>query len=189
MDITWLGHACFRMRGRDVTVLTDPPDPKSGHAISKTDASVVTISHDHPGHASLKSVGGDPVILRSPGEYGLELKPVMRDLALWGARSLGPPKPEDEMFPGWLVNPIDTILAPLAPPGRFEFRVGDEVASLVDGEVEARAIEDPDVIVEGDPEAVYHMFVDRTLDGVSVEGDRDLLDRLVAAAPRPLAAA
>jgi len=69
MDITWLGHACFRLRGRDVTVLTDPPDPKSGHAISKTEASVVTISHDHPGHASLKSVGGDPVILRSPGEY------------------------------------------------------------------------------------------------------------------------
>ena len=57
------------MRGRDVTVLTDPPDPKSGHAIPKTDASVVTISHDHPGHASLKSVGGDPVVLRSPGEY------------------------------------------------------------------------------------------------------------------------
>ena len=50
-------------------VLTDPPDPKSGHAIPKTDASVVTISHDHPGHASLKSVGGDPVVLRSPGEY------------------------------------------------------------------------------------------------------------------------
>jgi L-ascorbate metabolism protein UlaG (beta-lactamase superfamily) len=57
------------LRGRDVTVLTDPPDPKSGHAIPKTPAEVVTISHDHPGHASLKSVGGDPVILRSPGEY------------------------------------------------------------------------------------------------------------------------
>jgi L-ascorbate metabolism protein UlaG (beta-lactamase superfamily) len=24
MDITWLGHACFRLRGRDVTILTDP---------------------------------------------------------------------------------------------------------------------------------------------------------------------
>jgi hypothetical protein len=81
------------------------------------------------------------------------------------------------------------LLAPTAPPGRFEFRVGDEVASLVDGEVEASSIDDPDVIVDGDPEAVYHMFVDRSLDGVSVEGDRDLLDRLVAAAPRPLAAA
>lgn len=69
MDITWLGHACFRLRGRDVTVLTDPPDPKSGHAIPKTEASVVTISHDHPGHGSLRSVGGEPVVLRSPGEY------------------------------------------------------------------------------------------------------------------------
>jgi L-ascorbate metabolism protein UlaG (beta-lactamase superfamily) len=69
MDLTWLGHACFRMRGREGVVLTDPPDPKSGHAIPKTDAAIVTISHDHPGHASLKSVGGEPVVLRGPGEY------------------------------------------------------------------------------------------------------------------------
>lgn len=69
MDISWLGHACFRLRGRDVTVVTDPPDPKSGHAIAKTPAEIVTISHDHPGHGWLRSVGGEPVILRSPGEY------------------------------------------------------------------------------------------------------------------------
>lgn len=69
MDITWLGHACFRLRGRDVTVVTDPPDPKSGHAIPKTPAEIVTISHDHPGHSSLRSIGGEPVVLRSPGEY------------------------------------------------------------------------------------------------------------------------
>ncbi len=30
---------------------------------------------------------------------------------------------------------------------------------------------------------IYHMFVDRRLDLVSVEGDRDLLERLVEAAP------
>jgi L-ascorbate metabolism protein UlaG (beta-lactamase superfamily) len=69
MDLTWLGHACFRMRGREGVVLTDPPDPKSGHAIPKTEAQVVTISHDHAGHSGLKSVGGEPVILRGPGEY------------------------------------------------------------------------------------------------------------------------
>ena len=69
MDLTWLGHACFRMRGREGIVLTDPPDPKSGHAIPRTEASLVTISHDHPGHASLKSVAGEPVVLRGPGEY------------------------------------------------------------------------------------------------------------------------
>ena len=69
MDLTWLGHACFRMRGREGIVLTDPPDPKSGHAIPRTEASLVTISHDHPGHASLSSVAGEPVVLRGPGEY------------------------------------------------------------------------------------------------------------------------
>ena len=69
MDLTWLGHACFRMRGREGVLLTDPPDPKSGHAIPKTEAQVVTISHEHPGHSSLRSVGGEPVVLRGPGEY------------------------------------------------------------------------------------------------------------------------
>lgn len=69
MDITWLGHACFRLRGRDVTVLTDPPDPKSGHAIPRTEATIVTMSHDHPGHSSLRSVAGEPIVLRTPGEY------------------------------------------------------------------------------------------------------------------------
>ena len=70
-------------------------------------------------------------------EYGQSLRTVMRELALWGARSLGPPTAGDELFPGWLENALDTILAPVAPSGRFEFRVGGEVASLVDGEVRA----------------------------------------------------
>lgn len=69
MDMTWLGHACFRMRGREGIVLTDPPDPKSGHAISRTEAGLVTMSHDHEAHASLRSVAGEPVVLRGPGEY------------------------------------------------------------------------------------------------------------------------
>jgi L-ascorbate metabolism protein UlaG (beta-lactamase superfamily) len=69
MDMTWLGHACFRMRGREGIVLTDPPDPKSGHAIPRTEAGLVTMSHEHAGHASLKSVAGEPVVLRGPGEY------------------------------------------------------------------------------------------------------------------------
>jgi len=69
MDMTWLGHACFRMRGREGVVLTDPPDPKSGHAIPRTEAGLVTMSHEHLAHASLRSVAGEPVVLRGPGEY------------------------------------------------------------------------------------------------------------------------
>ena len=97
-------------------------------------------------------------------EYGRALRPVIRELALWGARSLGPPSDGDELFPGWLRNARDTVLAPLAPPGRFEFRVGEEVASIVDGEAQPGSVDGPDVVVEGDPEAIYHMFVDRRHD-------------------------
>ena len=119
-------------------------------------------------------------------EYGRALRPAIRELALWGARSLGPPSAWDELFPGWLANALDTVLAPLAPPGRFEFRVGDEVASLVDGEARPGSIDEPDVVVEGDPEGIYFMFVDQRLDLVTVEGDRELLERLIEAAPTPV---
>ena len=116
-------------------------------------------------------------------EYGRELKPAMRELALWGARSLGPPIDKDELFAGWLANAMDIVMAPLAPPGRFEFRAGPEVAALVDGEVVAGPIDDADVIVEGDPEGIYSLFVDRCLDQVTIQGDRALLDALLDAAP------
>jgi DNA-binding HxlR family transcriptional regulator len=120
--------------------------------------------------------------------YGLELKPVIRELALWGARSLGPPTTADEFFPGWLFCPVDMILGPLAPAGRFEFRVGDEISSLVDGVARTGPIDDPDVVIEGDAEGLYYLFVERRLDGVSISGDRALLDRLIDAAPQPVVA-
>jgi DNA-binding HxlR family transcriptional regulator len=121
-------------------------------------------------------------------DYGRDLRTVMRELALWGARSVGPPTTDDELFPGWLANALDTVLAPVAPPGRFEFRVGDELASLVDGEALDGPADDPDVVVTADPEGMYYLFVDQRLDLVSVEGDRALLEQLISAAPRPLAA-
>ena len=119
-------------------------------------------------------------------DYGRELRGPIRELALWGARSLGPPAREDELFHGWLPNALDCVFAETAPPGRFEFRVDGEVAALVDGQVTAGSVEDPDVVVTGDPEGLYWLFVERRIDDVSVEGDLELLDRLIAATPRPV---
>jgi hypothetical protein len=107
----------------------------------------------------------------------------MRELALWGARSLGPPTDKDELFSGWLANAMDIVMAPLAPPGRFEFRASPEIAALVDGEVLPGPIDDPDVVVEGDPEGIYSLFVDRCLDRVTIQGDLALLEALLDAAP------
>ena len=119
-------------------------------------------------------------------EYGQGLRPALRELAIWGARSLGPPGQGEELFSGWLVNALDTVLAPIAPQGRFEFRIGGEVASIEDGEAREGPTEDPDVVVEGDPAGLYDLFVDRRLDRVSVTGDRPLLERLIDVAPQPV---
>lgn len=118
--------------------------------------------------------------------YGVALKPVMRELALWGIRSLGAPQDDDELAPGWLESALDTVFAPVAPAGSLEFRIGGEVASLVDGEARPGPAERPDVVLEADHAAFYYVFVERRWDGVTVEGDRSLLERLLEAAA-PLA--
>jgi L-ascorbate metabolism protein UlaG (beta-lactamase superfamily) len=69
MEISWLGHSCFQLRGKNVTLITDPFSPQLEHSLGKINAPIVTISHNHPGHNFTSGVGGDPRIVRGPGEY------------------------------------------------------------------------------------------------------------------------
>jgi L-ascorbate metabolism protein UlaG (beta-lactamase superfamily) len=55
-DVQYLGHSCFRIRGRDGIVLTDPFDRSVGLDIGKPTAHIVTVSHDHPDHANVAAV-------------------------------------------------------------------------------------------------------------------------------------
>jgi len=119
--------------------------------------------------------------------YGQEPRGGTRALAPWGARSLGPPG-ETDLRPGWLAHALDVTVADGAPSGRIEFRVGDEVAGLVDGAVVPGPVDQPDAVVTADPDGVYRLLVDRSLDGVTTTGDRDALARLVGETPRAVAA-
>ena len=69
MEISWLGHSCFQLRGKNVTLITDPFSPQLGHSLGKISAPIVTISHNHPGHNYAGGVEGEPRIVRGPGEY------------------------------------------------------------------------------------------------------------------------
>ena len=69
MEITWLGHSCFRLKGAHATVITDPVSPELGYTLGKVTARIVTVSHSHPGHSYVQGVGGDPRIINGPGEY------------------------------------------------------------------------------------------------------------------------
>jgi L-ascorbate metabolism protein UlaG (beta-lactamase superfamily) len=69
MELFWLGHSCFRLRGREATVITDPPAKASGYAVGKVAADLVTVSNSHPNHDAVDELGGTPTVLDGPGEY------------------------------------------------------------------------------------------------------------------------
>ncbi len=69
MEITWLGHSCFRLRGREAAVVTDPCAKSTGYSIGRPTADIVTVSHDHPGHNNVAAVAGSPRVVQGPGEF------------------------------------------------------------------------------------------------------------------------
>lgn len=68
MDVTWLGHGCFRLRGRNAAVVCDPYPPTIGLRLPRLEADLVTVSHEHENH-SYTQVVRDAHEIRGPGEY------------------------------------------------------------------------------------------------------------------------
>lgn len=82
MEVTWLGHSCFRLRSREVTFITDPFEESAwDFAGGSLTADVVTISHEHPHHAAVQRVEGARHVLRGPGEYEIG------GASIWGVRT------------------------------------------------------------------------------------------------------
>lgn len=69
MEITWLGHSCFRIKGKEAIVITDPCHPSLGYSLSRLQADIVTVSHFHPGHCYTEGIISSPREIRGPGEY------------------------------------------------------------------------------------------------------------------------
>src|SRR3989344_1314972 len=71
MEITHIGHASFRLRGKKAILITDPYDPAMvGLKFPKTEADIVTISHPHGDHNYKEGISGEKlIIIEGPGEY------------------------------------------------------------------------------------------------------------------------
>jgi L-ascorbate metabolism protein UlaG (beta-lactamase superfamily) len=80
-ELTWLGHACFRLRGKEAVLLMDPVGRHLGYDMSKTRADIVTVSHQHPGHNHVEGVRGDFTTIDGPGEYEI------KDVFITGVRT------------------------------------------------------------------------------------------------------
>lgn len=69
MEIYWLGHGCFRLRGRDATVLLDPCPPSTGYKIGRVPCDLVTVSRSHPEASYREAAQNEPKFVERPGEY------------------------------------------------------------------------------------------------------------------------
>ncbi|OGK14030.1 hypothetical protein A3H80_00995 [Candidatus Roizmanbacteria bacterium RIFCSPLOWO2_02_FULL_37_19] len=70
MDIKYLGHSSFFIRGQKGKVVTDPYDPAMmARKFPKVEADIVTISHEHQDHNAARLIEGNPLVVNLPGEY------------------------------------------------------------------------------------------------------------------------
>lgn len=72
MEIIWFGHSCFRLKGKAVSIITDPCPPDLGYSLGRLSADIVTISHTHSGHTFTQAITGEFRVLSGPGEYELK---------------------------------------------------------------------------------------------------------------------
>lgn len=74
MIITYHGHSCFKLKGKNGTVVTDPYDSYIGFAAPALSADVITASHQHKDHHAVAQVKPSarrdkPFLIDVLGEY------------------------------------------------------------------------------------------------------------------------
>lgn len=74
MELTYINHACFKLRGKSGTLVTDPFDASTGLTLPAISADLVTVSHQHPDHNAVNKISGTarrqkPFIVSAAGEY------------------------------------------------------------------------------------------------------------------------
>lgn len=82
MEIIYLGHSSFLLKGKEASVITDPYGIEIGK-FPKVSADIVTLSHDHTNHNNAAAVTGtgrrpEPFIIKGPGEYEIS------DISIFG---------------------------------------------------------------------------------------------------------
>ena len=127
-------------------------------------------------------------------EYGRDLEEALQALARWGARTLGPPGPDDEIEPGWSLDALRAMFDREAARGvdaLYELRIDAEQTTVrvADGalvEVRSGPTEDADLVLTTDMPTFYGLLVrtvspwDALGDGrVRIEGEADELERLL----------
>ena len=103
-----------------------------------------------------------PVTVYELTEYGKGLNEAIYALARWGARTLGPPKAKEELYPEWGVNALPALFNPEVARGLTEtyvLKIDDDAftARIVDGALDASVgpADDADLVLETDMDTFF----------------------------------
>ncbi|MBW6441868.1 MBL fold metallo-hydrolase [Patescibacteria group bacterium] len=69
MEITYIGHSCFKIKDKTITMVIDPYDPKIGYKLPKLSCDVLLTTHDHFDHNYIEGVSDYRLLIDGPGEY------------------------------------------------------------------------------------------------------------------------
>jgi L-ascorbate metabolism protein UlaG (beta-lactamase superfamily) len=74
MIVTWLGHSCFLLEGKDgISLLLDPfHEDEVGYSLPPVRADIVLISHDHLDHNNILAAGKDAKVISGPGKHNCQ---------------------------------------------------------------------------------------------------------------------
>src|SRR5712691_10609091 len=150
------------MRGREVTILTDPYEGADwGYPPVATTANVVTVSNDHPHHAGMSGITGKPRVLRGPGEYEIG------GALIWGIRTLahkngGLRSPKNTAFVIQLEELTvchlgDLAEAPLGPEELTRIKDADVLLVPVGGNCTINATQAAAVVAQVEPKLIVPM--------------------------------
>lgn len=124
-------------------------------------------------------------------DLGHELEPMLVELGRWGL-NFYEPNPAAELAPSWLPNSLRVILQPPASlKATIQLRSeGNAFAvSVSDGWISAERgeVDDPDLALSGSPRAIVAALVvgEQLLEGVEIEGDREVFEALHEAVVLP----
>ena len=160
MEISWLGHSCFQLRGKNVTLITDPFSPQLGHSLGKISAPIVTISQNAPGHFYADGVAGIPRVVRGPGEYEIS------DVLITGVASYHDQKHGQELGRNtiYIIHMDDLVICHLGDLGHIlqeeqleEVADADLLLVPIGGQNTINATQAAEVISQVEPHIVIPM--------------------------------
>jgi L-ascorbate metabolism protein UlaG (beta-lactamase superfamily) len=166
MEISWLGHSCFQLRGKNVTLVTDPFSPQQGSSqgessrLGKISASIVTVSHNHAGHNNVVAVSGTPYVVKGPGEYEIS------DVLITGVASYHDDKKGQEYGRNtiYVIHMDDLVICHLGDLGHIlqeeqleEVADADILLVPIGGEHTINATQAAEIISQVEPRVVIPM--------------------------------